>query len=311
MKKNDPLSKKEEEIISLIKESHGSIKKDRAIYYLENAKTLCRKIIKGGESTGYAMMAEINSELAEEINIPSERSNYWRDCLSACLSGLEKYNTSTYADLLAKKTVDYIQDPYVFILKADANNIISNAKEKIDYFVNKLPKKESAHLLARKSALLRHKINYCDTRIQQERTSQEALRCAQKSVDEDQDSWGAYLELALSLWNIAQFEKGEEKYHILLSSAEEYFWESITIEPTVYGLLGLCKFYRNTYQTTPFIECFDIYASKEYNKRRFLQSSYVYGEAVMQLWYSEYPESITKSRLEDAERSSSVDAGGS
>lgn len=301
----------EEEISALLIEARSLRDKDSSMKILHRAEILCRKLIKEENPKGYAFMTEVLSELAKESDLPSERNKLWKDCLLIAHRGVDKYDDESFAIILGSKTVDFIQDSFVTIPTTEANRFLSDVRSKIDYFLNKkLPSVETSRLLSRKSSLLRNMSKFCTTRIAQERMSHEALRCAQRATKEDSDSWDAYLELALSNWHIAQFDKGDDKYHTRLKSVEAYFWKSISIKTTIYNLLAICRFFRLTYQTLPCLDCFNRYAEIEYNKRRFLQEAYIYSEAIVQLWFSNYPEDIVDDYVKDADRllEESIDA---
>ena len=304
------LSDAEKEVIVLLVEARSCVNKDKSLGILHQAENLCKKIMEQNNPKGYELMIEILSELAEESALPLERHKLWKECISIAFRGIDKFDDPSFADRLASKTVDFVQDPYVTIPITEANHLLGSVGDKIDYFLKKLPIYEGSRLLSRKSSLIRNMTKFHAARITQERMSQKALRCAQKAANDNPDSWDAYLELALSLWHIAQFDKGEQQYHERIKLAEDHFWKSISIKPTVYNLLAICRFFRCTYQTSPFLECFNMYCAREYNKRRLLQKAYLYGEAVMQLWYSQYPQEIIEYYIEDANRflEESIDA---
>ena len=292
----------EEEIPSLLIEARSCIDRESSMNILHQAEHLCKRIMKEDNPKGYQLMVEILSELANESDLPSKRYKFWTDCLSVAFRGIDKFNDASFAEALVSKTVDFVQDLYITIPITEANRLLASVGEKIDYFLKELPIYEGSHLLARKSSLIRNMTKFHATRITQERMSQKALRCAQKAVNGNPDSWYAYLELALSFWHIAQFDKGDQQYHARLKLSEDHFWKSISIKPTVYNLLAICKFFRYTYQPYPFLECFTRYLAMEYNKRRLLQEAYIYGEVVIQLWYSKYPSKVIEYYIEDADR---------
>lgn len=309
--KYDGLTNAEKEIADLIVEARSIRDRDKSVKTLRKAESECRKLIKEGKPKGYALMTEVLSELARENDLPSKRYEYWKDCLSVAQRAIEKYDDKEFAIVLASKAVDFVQDTFSDITLPEANHLLADARDKIDYFINKkLPASETSRLLSRKASLLRNMCKFRPSRIAQQRISQEAIRCAERAVSEDSESWDAKLELAISNWHIAQFDKADEKYNKRLNSAENSFWESISIKPTIYNLLAISRFFRLTYQTNPCLDCFVRYALIEYNKRRLLQESYIYGEAGVQLWYSNYPEDIVRDYIEDADRllEESIDA---
>jgi len=303
----------DDELITLVTEAHNSVNKKTCLLNLNKAKQLCHKLIKEDNHNPktFSFLVEIIADFANESSLPEARYKLWEDCLKAAFKAVNKFDDPAFVDMLARKTVDFLQDTFITVPVNTANRYLSAIKAKIDYFLCKLPQREQYKLLSRKSALLRNMSKYQPTQVAKNRMAQEALRCAQKAVSSNSESWDAHLELGLSFWHCSQFEKQDEQYSNFLKSSEDSIWESITIEPTVYNLFAICRFYRMTYQIAPFLECFDLFAKREYNKRRYLKMSYIYSEGVMQLWYSKYPSAAVNMRLSDAEKllEESIDAG--
>ncbi|MEK6615819.1 MAG: toll/interleukin-1 receptor domain-containing protein, partial [Bacteroidota bacterium] len=211
------LSDAEEEIIVLLVEARSCADQNNSLRILHQAENLCKKIMEQNNPKGYDLMIETLSDLAKETELPSKRYKLWQDCLSVAFRGIDKFDDATFVDVLARKTVDFVQDPYINIPTAEANHLLAIVGKKIDYFLKKMPICEGFYLLSRKSSLIRNMTKFHATRITQERMSQEAFRCAERAVKEKPDSWDAHLELALSLFTrtggqVLQYNDVKRKY---------------------------------------------------------------------------------------------------
>ncbi len=292
----------EDEIRNLIVESRNASNKQSCLADLTKARELCKQIPRPKTANFYGLESEVLSEIARMKSMPSERMTFWTEALDVLWTGISKFNDPALVERLGKKTIDFLQDPFVNIMLNDAIHLLAKAKRSIDDSPREIPVELQSLLLARKSALIRQMAKLQTTRIQQEQMSQKALRCAHKAVDEFADSWNAHLELGLALLYTSEFEKGDKEFHRRLEEAEQALWKSYSLQATVFNLLALSKYFRVTYQTLPFLECFDKYSLIEHNKRRYYDESYLFAEGVLQVWYSGYPATFTNSRLTEAER---------
>ena len=299
---NNKYSHEENEIISLLTDARNS-SREKAIYLLNKAKILCKQVIKSGKYSSYSLMLEVLSDLAQLSIQPSERYRFWNECLEFGLKEIDHLKEPSFLDLLSRKVVDFMQDPNVEIPIKVINHILSTVKSKTAFFLNELElhSEEKARLLSRKASLLRNSAKYRPSRMAQQKVSNEAIRCAQKAVYTASDLWDVHLELGLSILNYSQFEKSDASYHRVLKLAESSFWESIKIKQNVYNLLSICRFFQLTYQTLPFLECFERYLLLEYNKTRLLRDTCFYGEAVMNLWYLNCPKDLLNKHVAEAE----------
>lgn len=289
----------ETEVKSLIFNAMSSTTKKDTIKSLLRAKSLCHQV--ASEKTRCRLLVEITTRITEETVLPSRRHELWRECFKRCIQAIKNNNDPSIVELLASKVVDYVQDGHVTVMNSDANHLLSLVKKYIDTCFTGLPAEEQSLLLVRKSALLRNMSQFQATRLAEKGMSEESLRCAEKAVHVSPESWGAHLEQALSFWHLAQFERNHEHYNFRLEAAEDSFWDSITLRPTVYNLFSMARFFRLTYQAAPFLELFDLYARKEHDKREFLRNSFMLGEAAMQLWYVSHSSDITNLYLNEAD----------
>lgn len=304
---------KTDEIRNLIVESRNASNKESCLANLTKAMEFCKQSHRPKTASFYGLESEVYSEIARMKSMPSERIAFWTEALNVLSTGISKLNDPELVERLGKKTIDFLQDPFVSIMLNDAVHILAHAKQSIDNSPREIPSELQSLLLARKSALIRQMAKLQTTRIQQEQMSQKALRCARKAVDVFPDSWNAHLEQGLALWYSSEFEKDDMAFHRRLEEAEQELWKSYSLQATVFNLLTLSKYFRATYQTLPFLECFDKYALIEHNKRRYYDESYLFAEGVLQVWYSGYPSTFTSSRLMEAEQllEQSIDFGNS
>lgn len=229
-----------------------------------------------------------------------------------CFHSLNKFNDPSVVIRLCNKLSDYFQDRFTYVNKSDANRFFAEAKKKVDYLINNTLSNEiQSDLLSSKTMLIRNMSRFQSTKALQEKHAHQALRCVELATNKNPDSWKAYLQKGLCLWQIAQFEKGDQVYNNILKDIENNLWKSYSINQNSYNSLTLCQFFHNTYQTAPFLECFAKYELLEPNKRYFLYQAQLYAEAVIRLWYSNYPETIVKEHLQKADElmERAVDAG--
>lgn len=292
----------EDDIRGFIFESRNASNKDTSLLNLEKARGLLKKTPKPRNAFFYSYESEVLTEMARVKPIPSERSGLWNEALRTLSMGISELKDPALIDQFGRKTIDYLQDPFVNIMLNDAIHLLARAKQAIDDCSLDLPAETRSLLLARKSALIRQMAKGQTTRIQQEQMAQRALRCAHKAVEFHPDSWNSHLELGLTLWYASEFEKGDSEFHRRLEEAEQVLWKSYNLHANVFTLLTLSKYFRTTYQTLPCLECFEKYALIEHNKRRYNDESYIFAEGVMQFWYSSNPSEFNDSRMTDAER---------
>lgn len=152
---------------------------------------------------------------------------------------------------------------------------------------------------------------YQATRHAEERTGEAGVRCAQKACELVPQSWDNFLQLGLCHWHMAQYETNDKPFNRRLEETEACLWQSAEHESNKHNMFTLARYFRNTYQSTPFVKSYEQYSLLEYNKREYYRNSYLYAEGALQLFYGNYPKTIVDALLEGADRllEQTVDAG--
>lgn len=290
-----------EAVICLLAEAHNCGDRATAIAQTRRAQEKCRALIAENSGDGFCLMAETWAELAVEAQLPSERYSQWMECLSIASRGLRKLGEVTILSLYVDKVIDFLQDPNIVVPIKEVNSLLALVTRTIDTFLDRKESSGRSGLLARKSAVLRCASRYKVARADQMKYSESAIRCAQKAVELEESSWVAHLEFGNAQWHIAQFDRGDKAFHVRIRQAEASYWRSVGLRATVYNTLAICRFFRNTYQTSPSLESFGRYRLLEVNRRRLLRQAYLYAEAVLQLWYAKVPSDVLDFYLEEAE----------
>lgn len=304
-------TQQEVDIIAMILDSRVAVTSMDAKQHLIRAMKICDG---EWESHGHHMPSlklEVRTELAKIAESSDDRHKLWSTALDEGLSYLHDLKDVEYAKQLYGKIVDFSRDPFTRLTPGEANSLLSRGKKSIDSLLSDLGTVKRGQLLACKASLLRRGSKYQISRPSQVHVIDEALRCANKACEMSPLEWASFLELGQCHWEKAKYEKFDGPYADRLKEVETCLWRSIELQENVYNTFTLAQFYRGTYQTTPFLKCYEQYSLLEQNKRFYLQSSYLYAEGAIQLFYGDYPEPMINAYLEDADRllESALDAG--
>jgi tetratricopeptide (TPR) repeat protein len=196
----------------------------------------------------------------------------------------------------------YIQEQYIDKDFAFIKKLFSRLIGKINDLIKNKGVASSSELFVTKASLLRHFSSMQATMESQKQMMDEAIRCIEKSLAINEDTWFSYVELGNCHWKMANFEKKLENFNDKISLAESAYVKSQSIYYSVHNILPLCRLYKETYQTAPFLAAFKLYESTEKNKRRFLQNSYVIAEATIKMYYSNFPAEILLEYLAKSDR---------
>ena len=126
----------------------------------------------------------------------------------------------------------------------------------------------------------------------------ESQRCASLAVEKHRNDF-TVLELAMSEWFLARYQKTEDQYISKLTIAEDLF-TSLDYESFEPAQLALTRFYRLTYRPLDACETFPHFAIYTHNKRRLLYNTPIYGESAINLVGPDYPEQVSKLHLQKA-----------
>lgn len=301
----------ESDVVDLIVDSRSAKTKDEANRLLNRARTICNGATLSDNRNIPSLKLELLTEMATNIDSADARHSLWKQALD---EGFRLLSTAPDPDLaikLFRKVVDFSQDPHVSLTAREATSRIAQAKRSIDTLVPTLGPPYHVQLLACKASLLRRMSRYQATRDAEQSTGEAAVRCAKKACELLPQSWDNFLQLGLCHWHMAQYEKYDKPFHQRLEEAEACLWQSAERDTNRINMLALAQYFRNTYQSSPFVKTYEQYSLLQYNKRDHYRTSYLYAEGALQLFYSNHPQTLVDTCLEGADRllEQTVDAG--
>lgn len=265
--------------------------------YFEKALIQSKDIFKTSK-IGHSLYLESLSELADIEYDIQKRAHLWDKLFKKVLNFLNQHSDNEETILhCADIIIDYIKEPFVGKDFQLLKNGLSILKGKVDSLIIKRGITNSAELLIKKSAILRHSSKYQTTPEKQKLMAEQALRCIEKAISISSDTWHSYLELGNCQWRYSDFEKKLQFFNERISHAESAFLQSQGLKCTIHNTLTLCRFYKETFQTAPFLSAFKTYEKIEYNKRRFLKSSYLLAEIAIRMFYAKFPSEILSDYL--------------
>ena len=299
------------ELIDLLKHARAASKKSAAQRYLLHARSICESASVEAHTRIPSLHLEILTGLAKNADVAQQRKTLWDTALATGFRHLRTYGDAEFAALLFRRVVDFTQDPHSATTTRDCNSLLSRAKTHADELIASTELLDKAKLLTAKASLLRRMSRLQPTRKQEIDFSERAVRCAQKACEISDQSWFSTLEFANCLWHSAQFERNEEAFNRVLIRAEEYLRRSVEADRNRNNTNALAQFYRNTYQSMPFVLAYEEYARVEYNRDDYLRGSFLWAEGVLQLYYSDYPKETVDSYMAEADQllEQTIDSG--
>jgi hypothetical protein len=247
---------------------------------------------------GHSLYLESLSELADIEYDIQKRAFLWDKLFKKLLDFLNQFSNNEEIVLhCADIIIAYVQEPFIgkdFHLLKSALGIL---KGKVDSLIDKRGISSSSELLVKKAAILRNFSKYQTTSEAQKLMVQQALRCVEKSISISPDPWYSYLELGNCQWRYSDFEKRIQGFNERISLAENAYLQSQDLKYTIHNTLALCRLYKETFQTAPFLSAFKTYERIENNRRRFLQNSYYLAETVIRMFYAKFPPEILSDYL--------------
>lgn len=289
---------KREEILDLIYSGRSELSPQKCKSYLENAIFLSKNwIASGGGTVPCTLAVESIRELIFFEQNPIKRAQLWREALKL-LRRTEKTEYEYHTAFFLGLAVDVVQDVLSSISSAEKQKILIEAKKIVDSEIIKNTNSEdSATYLARKSSILRHQALESSSELRY-RFLSESQRCASLSVEKHRNDF-TVLELAMSEWFLARYQKTEDQYVSKLTIAEDLF-KSLDYESFEPAQLALTRFYRLTYRPLDACETFPAFAIYTHNKRHLLYNTPIYGESAINLVGPDYPEQVSKPHLQKA-----------
>lgn len=291
----------ESDIITLLMTSRNALTRNEAQRDLLQAKILCASATIRENGRLPSLRLEVLSDLAADADTVDQRDAFWKDGIEGGFRHLQVCEDPDFAAQLFRKVVDYTQDPYISKSSNDINSLLHRARKGVDLLLTKTDTLHAARLLSCKASILRRMSRFQTTRNQEIHFSEQAVRCAEKACKTSANLWYTHLELANCYWHAAQFEKGDEHFNRMLEETERNLWNSIELEKNENNTQALARYYRNTYQSMPFVLAYEQYASVEKSKPEYYRTSYLWAEGVLQLYYGEYPATSVEAYLRDAD----------
>jgi hypothetical protein len=229
------------------------------------------------------LLGNIYKELALESSTPIDRSINWKHSLKLYLEHYRTYNSSSALDQYAQTVVDYSQDQLKEADSISVKELLINALTILEEPLqdNTYSRLEVGELLARKSALIREQSKF-DSRLRASLLNR-ALSAATTGIKLNA-CYGTHLETALVYDFKMRLSKDSEEYVQNFQNAKAHF-EQPSLKDNEAANLARLQFYRSTQNATDACEVFCEIIRKFTLSRRILRHSYLYGEAVIMLWY--------------------------
>lgn len=265
--------------------------------YFDKALAQSKEIFKTSK-IGHSLYLESLSELADIEYDIQKRASLWGKLFKKILDFLNQYPDNEETVLhCADIIIAYIQEPFVGKDFQLLKNGLGILKGKVDTLIAKKGINNSPELLIKKSAILRNFSKYQTTSESQKLMIEQALRCVEKAIYISSDTWYSYLELGNCHWRYSDFEKNIQLFNERIALAENAYMQSQDLKYTIHNTLALCRLYKETFQTAPFLYAFKTYERIEYNRRRFLQNSYYLAETAIRMFYTKFPQEILSDYL--------------
>jgi len=235
------------------------------------------------------LKARLHAAIAVEEDRPRTRAEHWRQAVTI-LEEIKKPPDSEVASLLAAVAVECANDPPGAVSKTKRRQYLGSAQVILSVLLRPSggDPDARAHLLARKSSVLRHQAALMADTGQSLRA--EAVRCAALAKKCAADDPAVQLELALA--KAACLNDYPRAFHENASEVERLMKDP-AVKDSEQGLLSLSRFYRRLDRQIDACTAYLEVVERPTRTRRVLWNSYVYGEAVIRLQYkTDVPQDI-------------------
>ncbi len=236
--------------------------------------------------------ARVLAELAADNGSANGRTALWLDALRP----LDEYREPPEPDieaalLYATISTDFAQDTLCTATAKMKNSKLAAAKDSIDSVLREtLDDDARSLLLAKKAALLREQSLVATVELPWKRRVEsrrsyldESIRCT-KAARDILDTPVVTLQCGLSYWALARNEYCTSSREGLLNQAEGELIRA-AVYSTESALLSLARFYRLTWRPLEACKVFEQLSRQRWRTRMTLRGSFIYGEAVDQLYY--------------------------
>ena len=256
--------------------------------HFENGLAKSKEIFSTSDFAS-SLYLECLTELVDNEYDIQKRAALWSQILKKVLDFLNQYpKNEENLEHCCDTIISYIQEPFINIDFQSLKKILSILKGKLDSLINYKGIENCSKLLVKKAAILRNFSSHQATPESQKSMLEQALRCVEKSILISGDKWYSYLELGNCYLKYSNYEKNQKTFNKKISDAENAYLKSQDLEYTIHNTLALCRLYKETYQTSPFLSAFKTYEKIEDNRRQFLQNSYLLSETTIRMFYSNF-----------------------
>jgi hypothetical protein len=291
------------DIQTILETANAERSADKARRLLNGALAACHELRNQGDVLGEALLCSRTlALLALEENDPIAREKRWVEALGL-LSSYHNLEWDTDAiELFSQLAVDFSQDAFIAISDEDKRRHLKKAQLLIENALGypTLRRDEKALLLARQSSVLRHIAQLQITKQNEISLLSKSLTIARKAV-ENSENRSTLTELALAVWASARHEDNDSSYKNSLSEAESILMND-ALRDFLPARLALSRLYRMTFRPEPACQVYRSLIQDGLSIRPILRESYIYAEAAISLWYSEYDTSMYEPYLAEAQQ---------
>ncbi len=291
--------------------------------HVEPSPILARGLIKKAYN-GACFLIEKGELLVEAALIASaaaaEQAQFEEQCeerlklrqasIAICKRAVKKIHSTDLIIALANRIVDHFHDVYA----REERPIMSASLSDVKLTINKQLSHESnannrSLLFIQLSSILQCQA-MMSAHEEKLKRMQEAVRCAERAIKEQNENPYAYLSHGQALWGYARLKDSDEDYYSTMNSAGDSLAKACNNLEALPALV-LSRFYRQTYRPSLSVKMFKDYEIRESNRRRLLAESFIVGEAAMQLWYKNYDATTTQDAVDYAHTilREAIDAG--
>ncbi len=288
------------EITIRVAAAHGERSQGISVKLLVEALQLCDDWLgAGGEIQAIILKAHILKDLAYESKTINDRSRLWKEALNLLNQKSRQVYDYRIAEAYALIAVDYFQDELCRLKFLERLQFLRMANKTLDTYIdNAEDAAVESQLLSRKSCIIRH-LSMAEVSHKLKRNMLgKCVRCAEKALKQSRNA-AALLELAQANWAMANYESKDCDYVYKLNLAESYLKDSLLAGVEI-AQLTLARFYRLNFRPLEACEAFPKSIIAINNVRRLLRDSYVYAEAAVTLWFSDYPDTLIETHLRES-----------
>lgn len=212
--------------------------------YFEKGLSKSKEIFKTSQ-IAHSLYLECLLEFADIEYDIQKRTTLWGKLFKKLIDFLNQYpDNEEIVEHCSDIIVSYIQEPFISKDFQLLKKGLSILKGKIDSLIVNKGISNSAQLLVKKAAILRHFSSYQVTPEAQKLMLEQALRCVEKSISISDQTWYSFLELGNCYWKSSDFEKNLKSFNEKILQAEDAFLQSQDLKYTIQNTLAIVAYIR-------------------------------------------------------------------